>query len=139
FGRSGTCGTSDSSDSVRDEKPRETKEKRRELKRDRNGGSAGSSQPSAPSIISDSRFFADIASVIQTAGAVALDVETFGQRKSDALDPWRGEVRLLSLKVAGSDPWLIDLQSTGYDLHELSTALESVLIVAHNAKFDALW
>ena len=48
-------------------------------------------------------------------------------RKSDGLNPWRGDIRLLSLKVEGRDPWLIDLQSTGYDLGPLSTALESVL------------
>jgi hypothetical protein len=34
---------------------------------------------------------------------VALDIETFGARKSDALNPWRGDIRLLSLKVADRD------------------------------------
>ncbi len=83
--------------------------------------------------------FAEIAAAITAAGSVALDVETFGSRKSDALNPWRGDMRLLSLKVADREPWLIDLQATGYDLGPLSTALESVLVIAHNLKFDALW
>ena len=90
-------------------------------------------------ILTDRAMFAEIASLIETAGSVALDIETFGPRKSDCLNPWRGEIRLLSLKIEGRDPWLIDLQSTGYDLGPLSTALTSVTVIVHNFKFDALW
>ena len=87
----------------------------------------------------DHAAFAEIAAAIQSAGSVALDIETFGPRKNDGLNPWRGDIRLLSLKIEGADPWLIDLQSTGYDLGPLSTALQSALVIAHNLKFDALW
>ena len=98
--------------------------------------------PQAPQngfVSADRATFPEIASLIEAAGSVALDIETFGPRKSDGLNPWRGEIRLLSLKIEGSDPWLIDLQSTGYDLGPLSTALASVTVIAHNFKFDALW
>jgi len=139
FGRSGTCGTSNSSNLVSEEKFVEKKEKRKELKRESKRTGSGSSQPSSPSTISAMSDFSEIASAIESVGSVALDIETFGPRKSDGLNPWRGEIRLLSLKIEGRDPWLIDLQSTGYDLGPLSTALASVTVIVHNFKFDALW
>ncbi len=80
-----------------------------------------------------------IAAAIQSAGSVALDLETYGPRKSDGLDPWAGDIRLLSLCVCGEAPWLLDLRAIGYDLGELKPALEAVEIIAHNAKFDLLW
>ena len=139
FGRSGTWGRSNSSDLVSEEKIEEKKEKRGELKRESRRAGAGTSPPSPPSTISTPAAFAEIADAITAAGSVALDVETFGSRKSDALNPWRGDMRLLSLKVADREPWLIDLQATGYDLGPMSTALGSVLVIGHNLKFDALW
>ena len=87
----------------------------------------------------DRASFAEIAAVIRTSGSVALDVETYGSRKGDGLDPWAGDIRLLSLCVEDQQPWIIDLRATGYDLGELKTALESAEIIAHNAKFDLLW
>ena len=83
--------------------------------------------------------FPEIATAITAAGSVALDIETFGPGKKDGLNPWRGDIRLLTLRVAGRCPWLIDLQATGYDLGELGRAIESVEVIAHNAKFDLLW
>ena len=80
-----------------------------------------------------------IATAIRESHSVALDVETYGPRKGDGLDPWVGDIRLLSLCVEGQDPWILDLRAIGYDLGEMKTALESVEIIAHNAKFDLLW
>ena len=46
---------------------------------------------------------------------IALDLETYGTsedkaiRKGETLDPWRGEIRLLSLQLPDRVPWLIDL------------------------------
>ena len=58
-----------------------------------------------------------IASEIHVAGQpIALDLETYGTsvdtkiRKGEALDPWRGEIRLLSLQLPDLVPWLIDLR-----------------------------
>jgi DNA polymerase I-like protein with 3'-5' exonuclease and polymerase domains len=90
-------------------------------------------------LISDTHDFADIATAIRSVGSVALDLETYGPRKGDGLDPWAGDIRLLSLCVEGQEPWILDLRAIGYDLGELKTALEAVEIIAHNAKFDLLW
>ncbi|MBV8418257.1 MAG: hypothetical protein JO251_23930 [Verrucomicrobia bacterium] len=87
-----------------------------------------------------------IASEIQVSGRpVALDLETYGTsedtkiRKGEALDPWRGEIRLLSLQLPDLVPWLIDLRATGYGLGELGKVLEVTEVIGHNTKFDALW
>jgi DNA polymerase I-like protein with 3'-5' exonuclease and polymerase domains len=80
-----------------------------------------------------------ISSAIRTAGSVGLDLETYGPRKGDGLDPWAGDIRLLSLCIQGQTPWLLDLRAIGYDLGELKTALESCEIIAHNARFDLGW
>lgn len=91
------------------------------------------------SMISDRNIFAEIASSIEAAGSVALDIETFGPLEDDGLNPWRGEIRLLSLRLDGRPPWLIDLQAAGYDLGPLAKSLGAVQVIAHNLKFDALW
>ena len=92
-----------------------------------------------PILVADRVILSEIASAIKLEGSVALDIETFCPRNTDGLNPWRGEIRLLSLKIENRDPWLIDLQSIGYDLSPLSESLESVQVIAHNLKFDALW
>ena len=139
FGNPGNIGKGNSRELVSEEQFGEKKEKREELKKIEKKAGGGASKVSEVSTIGDVAAFTEIAAAIESAGSVALDVETFGTRKSDALNPWRGDIRLLSLKIAGRDPWLIDLQSAGYVLGPLSTALESVLVIAHNLKFDALW
>ncbi|MBX7210176.1 MAG: hypothetical protein K1X78_17790 [Verrucomicrobiaceae bacterium] len=93
----------------------------------------------ASELIGDRSSLGGIAELVRGAGAVALDIETYGERKGDGLDPWSGDIRLLALCVDGRQPWLLDLRTLGYDLGELKTALESVEIIAHNAKFDLLW
>ena len=55
------------------------------------------------------------------------------------LDPWRGEIRLLSFQLPDLVPWLIDLRATGYGLGELGKVLEATEVIGHNIKFDALW
>jgi DNA polymerase I len=87
-----------------------------------------------------------IASEIRASDqAVALDLKTYGRsedkkiKRDEALDSWRGEVRLLSLRLPDRVPWLIDLNATSYGLGELGKALEAAEIIGHNMKFDALW
>ena len=72
-----------------------------------------------------------IASEIHSSGQpIALDLETYGTsedkkiRKGETLDPWRGEIRLLSLQLPDRVPWLIDLRATGYGLGKLGKVLE---------------
>ena len=90
-------------------------------------------------VISEVSDFAAIAAAIRKSHSVALDLETYGPRKGDGLDPWAGDIRMLSLCVPDQEPWILDLRAIGYDLGEMKTALESVEIIAHNAKFDLLW
>ena len=90
-------------------------------------------------VVSEASDFVTIATAIRSSGSVALDLETYGPRKGDGLDPWAGDIRLLSLCVENQQHWIIDLRAIGYDLGELKTALEAVEIIAHNAKFDLLW
>ncbi|MEI6036126.1 MAG: DNA polymerase [Verrucomicrobiae bacterium] len=97
------------------------------------------SEPVVIEITSQKEAFPEIAAAISAAGSVALDLETFGPGKKDGLNPWRGDIRLLTLRVAGGTPWLIDLQATGYDLGDMGRAIEAVEVIAHNAKFDLLW
>ena len=60
------------------------------------------------------------------SGPVALDIETYG----NGLNPWRGDIRLLSLAIPGHPAWLLDLQSIGYDLGELGQCLQERQIIA---------
>ncbi len=73
------------------------------------------------------------------AERIALDIETYGPRKGDGLDPWKGDIRLLTLSRHGGTIWTIDLRATGYDLGPLKPILEETGIIAHNVKFDLLW
>ena len=87
-----------------------------------------------------------IASEIHASGQrIALDIETYGTsedkkiRKGETLDPWRGEIRLLSLQLPDRVPWLIDLRTTGFGLGDLGKVLEATEVIGHNIKCDALW
>lgn len=77
--------------------------------------------------------------IARSAAPVALDLETYGSGPTDGLDPWRGQIRLLSLCIKGRNPWLIDLRAVGYRLGPLGEALANTMVVGHNVKFDALW
>ena len=78
----------------------------------------------------------EVAAAVFNAGCVALDTETYGPAKGDALNPRRGLIRLLQLTVAGEAPWLIDLQAVGDDLGALGPVLGMVEVLMHNALFD---
>ena len=80
-----------------------------------------------------------IAADLTGASRIALDIETYGTRKGDGLDPWKGDIRLLTLCRHGGTIWTIDLRAIGYDLGPLKPILEETGIIAHNAKFDLLW
>jgi DNA polymerase-1 len=76
-----------------------------------------------------------VETIRQSEAAVALDIETYG----DGLNPWRGDIRLLSLAIPDHPAWLLDLRAIGYDLGELGECLQQHQVIAHNAKFDLLW
>ena len=76
-----------------------------------------------------------IAGDLSGASHTALDID----RKGDALAPWRGDIRLLTLRRDGGAVWILDLRAIGYELGPLAKVLESTNVIAHNAKFDLLW
>jgi DNA polymerase-1 len=80
-----------------------------------------------------------VAADLAGASRIALDIETYGPRKGDGLDPWKGDIRLLTLSRHGGTIWTIDLRATGYELGPLTPILEQATLVVHNAKFDLLW
>ena len=93
--------------------------------------------PDVPSpqyrVLTDPSLLGEVAAIIRKAGdAVALDIETYG----NGLNPWRGDIRLLSLAIPEHPAWLLDLKEIGYDLGELGECLQQHQVIAHNAKFD---
>lgn len=76
--------------------------------------------------------------IAESTQPVALDIETYGGGQ-DALNPWRGNIRLLTLALPNTTPWVLDLKAIGYNLGPLGPALEAKQIIGHNLKFDALW
>jgi DNA polymerase-1 len=81
-----------------------------------------------------------VASAIKgVGGPVSQDIETWGPERGDALNPFKGEIRLLTLSAGEHRPWLLDLKAIGYDLGPLKPVLEQSEIIGHNHKFDALW
>lgn len=77
--------------------------------------------------------------ILSENGRIALDLETYGNRKGDGLDPWRGDIRLLTLRREDGPVWMLDLMAVGYDLGPLADILTVATVIAHNAKFDLLW
>lgn len=96
------------------------------------------SQVSVPGyrLISGPSDLHQVAAAVFNAGSVALDTETYGPARGDALNHRRGRIRLLQLAVADEAPWLIDLQAVGDDLGALGPVLGRVEVVIHNALFD---
>jgi hypothetical protein len=72
-------------------------------------------------------------------GCIALDLETYGAAKGGGLDPWGGDIRLLTLCREDGPVWMLDLRAIGYDLGPLAALLQAAVLVIHNAKFDLLW
>ena len=127
---------------VEGNKSREKNKKHDELKGlDEREGKTSPNVPTSPlPVVHTSRKGLDaVAADLANAGRIALDIETYGPRKGDGLNPWRGDIRLLTLQRHGGTIHTIDLRATGYDLGPLKPVLESAEIIAHNAKFDLLW
>jgi len=82
---------------------------------------------------------ADLPARIRMARIVSLDLETCGNDRGDALDPWRGEIRLFQLDMTDQAPVLVDVRAAGAPPPELLAALESTVVIGHNVAFDALW
>ncbi len=90
-------------------------------------------------VVTDRGCLAEVVAGLQGESAIALDIETYGPGKGDALDPWKGEIRLLQLAGEQTCVFLLDLKALGYDLGPLGDLLASKLIIGHNLRFDARW
>ena len=140
-GTSGTLGPYITpEDSLTDNTPPTTMGVGIEQEHTSNGVKQVPNVPDVPSpqhrVLTNPSLLGEVATIIrQSAASVALDIETYG----NGLNPWRGDIRLLSLAIPGHPAWLLDLQSIGYDLGELGQCLQERQIIAHNAKFDLLW
>ncbi|MDA7868832.1 DNA polymerase, partial [bacterium] len=87
-------------------------------------------------LVSDVEELTMVATALSKASAVALDTETYGPGKDGALNPRKGRIRLLQLCLPGEVPWVIDIKQIGTDLGPLKRELESIEVIAHNARFD---
>jgi DNA polymerase I len=70
---------------------------------------------------------------------LSLDLETYGDYRDHALDPYRGEVRLLTVARRGQDPVVFDLKALGYRSADWPSLFEGREVIIHNAPFDAAW
>lgn len=71
-----------------------------------------------------------------TSAPLAIDLETYGGGKSDALDPWKGHIRLIQLAFEDSPPYIVDVRAVGEAIHGLLDRLKDHLLVGHNLSFD---
>jgi DNA polymerase-1 len=70
---------------------------------------------------------------------LAVDIETYGERNGDALDPAKGDIRLLSIAPPQGAPFLFDLRSLGYNGMPWTELFSNRELVAHNSAFDIAW
>jgi hypothetical protein len=70
---------------------------------------------------------------LTSAELVALDLETFGDRPDDGLNPRKGRIRLLSLATSAG-AWLVDCAAV--DPRPLFPVLQRLTLVGHNLQFD---
>ena len=74
--------------------------------------------------------------LLNTAGLqVGLDLETFGKKPDDALNPRRGSVRLIQLAI-GDQIFLLDVLQTPTVATVILEALKQCRLVGHNLAFD---
>jgi DNA polymerase-1 len=75
-------------------------------------------------------------------GPIALDLETYSVNDpegNEALDPHAGEIRLLSMCSAGSDPQLVDHMRWPIPADRLAALLAERPLIIHNTAFEARW
>jgi ribonuclease D len=75
----------------------------------------------------------------EAAGALALDLETYGNQAAEALDPFRGEIRLLTAMVPGGRSVIFDLKALGYRTVDWPGLFAGRDVIGHNLHFDAAW
>jgi DNA polymerase I-like protein with 3'-5' exonuclease and polymerase domains len=67
---------------------------------------------------------------------LAMDIETYGDNRADALNSLKGEIRLITLQREDKEPVLFDLKQIEVDPQVLKKLLERQQLIIHNARFD---
>lgn len=67
---------------------------------------------------------------------LGVDIETYGECSGDALNPERGDIRLLSIAPPQGPPLLFDLQALGYNSVPWAELFADRELIAHNAAFE---
>lgn len=80
----------------------------------------------------------DFAKSFARSASIALDIETTGPAPGDALDPWSGAIRLVSLATEDGAVRVFDLEREAFPA-EIAAGLPAKVLVAHHARFDLLW
>ena len=89
--------------------------------------------------IDDDKLLYENLTLLRGCKEVGIDIETTGEKKEYALDPWKGEIRLIQISSPDSLVLVVDwfkLTQSGKQLiKEFLEDVERVKIL-HNAKFD---
>lgn len=90
----------------------------------------------------------------QQSEIFGFDIETYGENSGDALDPWKGHIRLISIALQTGEVILLDfggwldskdkilvnyLESGLFSILQERLENTRVIKVGHNLKFDCLW
>lgn len=102
-------------------------------------------------LVGDSRFW-DVLKEFETTKIFGLDIETYGAAKDDALNPWKGFIRLIQIALPSRKVLIVDLGGNEYKpclypnkyrrfavLLQQKLFDKSVVKVGHNLKFDLVF
>src|SRR5699024_8653104 len=83
---------------------------------------------------------------INESDLIAFDIETYGEKKEDALDPYEGKVAGFSVTASGINYYVplnhVEnplMMSDTEIISEVKDVLEDARTVMHNAPFDCKW
>ena len=91
-------------------------------------------------LISDKRWN-DGLEELKTAEYIGFDIETYGSKEGDALDPWAGYIRLIQVGLPSGRTLIADCKNDKIDrlLEILRDRFRNIICIGTNLKFDALW
>jgi DNA polymerase-1 len=75
----------------------------------------------------------------ETDAPLALDIETYGDHISEALQPNRGEIRLISVALENVNPVLFDVRTLGKECPDWEKLFSNRELISHSAQFELRW
>jgi DNA polymerase I-like protein with 3'-5' exonuclease and polymerase domains len=75
----------------------------------------------------------------KTDAILALDIETYGDHLSEALQPHRGEIRLVSVALENEIPVLFNVRALGTDCPDWAKLFSNRELISHSAQFELRW